>query len=92
MTVFRLEYSKLFGMKMDGLLHPVFPVTVHYQICPSALLSARNLPCNSLDVIFKTGRTGRILACGWRNGLLPLWIKCSSFWRNADCHVILKSV
>lgn len=49
MTVFRLEYSKLFGMKMDGLLHLVFPVTVHYQICPSALLSARNLTCNSLD-------------------------------------------
>lgn len=51
MTVFRLEYSKLFGMKMDGLLHPVFPVTVHYQICPFALLSVRNLTCNSLDVI-----------------------------------------
>ena len=66
MTVFRLEYSKLFGMKMDGLLHPV---TVRYQICPSALLGARNSTCNSLDGIslclkYKTGRMGRIRACG----------------------------
>lgn len=66
MTVFRLEYSKLFGVKMDGLLHPVFPVTVHYQICPSALLSARNLTCNSLDVIFikQEGRAESGLVAG----------------------------